>query len=463
MTRNLLEPDYLVIGSGAMGMAFTDTLITETSARVVMVDRHHQPGGHWNDAYPFVRLHQPSSCYGVNSKKLGSDAIDATGWNEGLYELATNSEVCAYFDQVMQQQFLASGRVDYFPMCEYKGDGRFVSLVSGVEYNVVAKRVVDATYMNVTVPSTKSPSYEVSGNVVCAPPNVLARITHREWDRYTIIGAGKTGMDACLFLLKSGVDPECISWVMPRDSWLLNRARWQGEKKWSESIYRSTGEMFAAVASLSSVEDVFVHLNECGQLLRLDEQMRPTMYRCATVTQAELEQLRRIKDVVRLGRVKSIESTTIVFDAGTREIAPNTLHVDCTADGLERRPRKPVFVEDAITLQSVRTCQPVFSAAFIGHVEANYDDEIIRNEICAPIPHPDTDIDLLRCLFADLLNAGRWAQDETLQAWLAHARLDGFSPPDSTQVVDPKYDEVTAANAAVAFEKLQGFLGEIGS
>ncbi|MEJ2090098.1 MAG: NAD(P)-binding protein, partial [Gammaproteobacteria bacterium] len=119
-----LQADYLVIGGGAMGMAFTDVLVAETDATVVMVDRHHQPGGHWNDAYPFVRLHQPSAFYGVNSRPLGFDTIDTTGWNEGLYELATSSEVCAYFDQVMRQTFLASGRVQYFPMCDYLGDGR---------------------------------------------------------------------------------------------------------------------------------------------------------------------------------------------------------------------------------------------------------------------------------------------------------------------------------------------------
>ena len=92
-----LEADYLVVGAGAMGMAFTDVLVTETDATVVMVDRRHRPGGHWNDAYPFVRLHQPSSFYGVNSLPLGNNTIDAQGWNQGLYELATNSEVCAYF------------------------------------------------------------------------------------------------------------------------------------------------------------------------------------------------------------------------------------------------------------------------------------------------------------------------------------------------------------------------------
>jgi len=57
--NNVLETDYLIIGSGAVGMAFADTIMTETDASIVMVDKHSQPGGHWNDAYPFVTLHQP--------------------------------------------------------------------------------------------------------------------------------------------------------------------------------------------------------------------------------------------------------------------------------------------------------------------------------------------------------------------------------------------------------------------
>ena len=51
-----LQADYLVVGSGAMGMAFTDVILKETDKTVLMVDRHDRPGGHWNDAYPFVRL-----------------------------------------------------------------------------------------------------------------------------------------------------------------------------------------------------------------------------------------------------------------------------------------------------------------------------------------------------------------------------------------------------------------------
>ena len=35
-----LETDYLIVGSGAMGMAFADTLLVETKADMVIVDRH---------------------------------------------------------------------------------------------------------------------------------------------------------------------------------------------------------------------------------------------------------------------------------------------------------------------------------------------------------------------------------------------------------------------------------------
>jgi cation diffusion facilitator CzcD-associated flavoprotein CzcO len=74
-----LECDYLIIGAGAMGMAFADELVSGSDAEIILVDRGHQPGGHWNTAYPFVRLHQPSACYGVNSTPLGRDRIDLTG------------------------------------------------------------------------------------------------------------------------------------------------------------------------------------------------------------------------------------------------------------------------------------------------------------------------------------------------------------------------------------------------
>ena len=462
MSGRKLEADYLVIGAGAMGMAFTDVLMAETDATVVMVDRYHQPGGHWNCAYPFVRLHQPSSFYGVNSKALGSNTIDATGWNKGLYELATNGEVCAYFDQVMQQQFLPSGRVQYFPMCEYQGDQRFTSLASDAEYDVEANKVVDATYMRVSVPSMRPPAYEVAEEATCVPLNALSRLAGT-WDRYMVIGAGKTGMDACLFLLKNGVSPDQIGWVMPRDAWLFDRADIQGGQMFARTLGRWGGETFDAIREAESIDELFANLSARGLLLRLDETRQPTMWRCATVTQAELEQLRQIRSIIRMGHVQRLEADRMVLDQGSVPTSPTTLHIDCTADGLERRPVTPVFAGRDITLQSVRMCQQVFSSAFIGHIEAAYDGEALKNELCTPVPHPDTPLDYLSTTLGNLLNAGRWAQDAELQAWLENSRLDFLNAPNTEGGVDDELVQRLTESATTAVAKLQRWLAEAGA
>ncbi|MCE2558432.1 MAG: NAD(P)-binding protein [Acidobacteria bacterium] len=98
MSHTPHEVDYLVVGAGAMGMAFTDTLLHESDATIALVDRLDRPGGHWNHAYPFVRLHQPSAYYGVNSRPLGENRLDASGRNAGMMELAGAHELLAYFD-----------------------------------------------------------------------------------------------------------------------------------------------------------------------------------------------------------------------------------------------------------------------------------------------------------------------------------------------------------------------------
>ena len=110
-----LETDYLVVGAGAAGMAFTDALLAHSDATVTLIDRRHAPGGHWIDAYPSVRLHQPSAFYGVSSVPLGQDALDVAGTNAGYYELAGADEIRAYVANVMRRHFLPGGRVRYFP------------------------------------------------------------------------------------------------------------------------------------------------------------------------------------------------------------------------------------------------------------------------------------------------------------------------------------------------------------
>jgi hypothetical protein len=230
-----IEADYLVVSAGAMGLAFTDTLVSETDATVVVVDRNDQPGGHWTTAYPFVRLHQPSAYYGVNSRNLGSDTLEQDGLNTGYYELASGAEVCAYFDAVMRQQLLTTGRVTYLPMSEYLGDGRIRTL-GGDEIKVTARRVV-TSHVEIVVPSMRAPSYAVADGVDCVPPNDLPRIREGR-DRYVIVGAGKTAMDVCLWLLRHGVAVQRLTWIKPRDSWILDRAAIQPGSQFAKRVLR---------------------------------------------------------------------------------------------------------------------------------------------------------------------------------------------------------------------------------
>ncbi|MEE6175306.1 hypothetical protein [Mycobacterium sp. 050134] len=249
-----IETDCPVVGAGAMGMAFVDTLITETDARVVLVDRNQQPDGH----------HTVS----------------------------------------------------------------------------VTRRVVDATYMRVTVPAMRPPPYGVAPGVAV------------------------------------------------------------------------------------SIEDLFARLEDGGVVLRLDRAVRPTMYRCATVTRTELEQLRRITDIVRMGRLRHVDRDKLVLDDGEVAAHGSALYVDCTADGAEKVPATPVFGDGRITLQSLRGCQQVFSAALIAHVEANYRDHTAGNLLCAPVAHPGADLDWAPNTLSDYRNQLRWFEDPELTAWFSGMRLN---------------------------------------
>ncbi len=421
-----LETDYLIIGSGAVGMAFADVMLDESDADMVIVDRHHLPGGHWNDAYSFVTLHQPSTFYGVSSTELSQGRKDAVGLNAGLGELASGAEVSAYFNTVMRHRFLPSGRIRYFPMCEYR-DGAFTSILSGERTEVVARRrTVDATWLKTTVPSTHTPGFEVAEGVRFGPLNDLPKLD-RPPAGYVVIGGGKTGIDACLWLLENGVDPDSIRWVMPRDGWLLNRNNAQPTEEFFEPTVGALANQMEAVAKATSIDDLFDRLEAAKILLRLDPSVRPKMFHAATVSLPELEQLRRIDDVVRLGRIQRIETEQIVFDQGTLPTSPDHLHVDCSASAVGNLEPTPIFDGELIVPQTVRSYQPVFSAAFVAHIEATYDNDVDKNRLCGVVPIPNHDIDWIRGLAASMMNQAAWSQEEGLRDWLFNNRLDGMS------------------------------------
>jgi hypothetical protein len=448
-----IETDYLVIGAGALGMGFVDTLIEYCDADVVMIDRRHRPGGHWLDSYPFVQLHQPSMNYGVNSTPLGQDRVEGSGRDAGFYERAAGTEICGYYDEVMRYRFLASGRVQFFPMCDYLGDHRFRSRLTGVEMGVsVRRRVVDATYMASRVPATDPPPFEVADGVACVPVGALTTVT-KAHAGYVIIGGGKTAMDAACWLLDQGTPPHDIIWIRPRDSWILNRAFFQPGRGVVPTFEGVVLEL-EAVAECDSNEQVFARLEERQVVLRIDGSIQPSMLKGATASLGELDQLRRIENVVRLGHVKHIDLDAIALEEGSIPTSPDHLHIHCASAGLSDNVPKPIFTDDNITLQPITRVSLSLSTALIAFVEASGRSTAEKNRLCRPNPWPHTPFDWTRHLLTGMKTEMEWQSAADVRAWVEASRLnlvkDLDHDPDEAAVADLQRRFVAALFPALA-------------
>jgi NAD(P)-binding Rossmann-like domain len=422
-----IETDYLVVGAGATGMAFADALVAESDADVVLVDRRHRPGGHWLDAYPFVRLHQPSAYYGVNSRVLGQNRVDDHGPNAGFYERATAAEIVDYFNRVLEDDLVASGRVRFFGMCDYRGadtDGhQFVSLLTGAPTRVrVRRRIVDATYVESSIPSRHTPGFVVDPDVRMVAPNDLVDLGEPA-SGFTVIGAGKTAMDTCNWLLDAGVDANQIRWIRPRDGWFFNRTYMQPLDL--VASYMQLQARFVERAAGSDGPQSFTDgLEADGILFRIDPSVRPDVFRGATVSRLELDSLRQIDDVVRLGRVRRIGTQRLAFDDADVPSDPHQVYVDCTAAGLRVVEPRPVFDRDRITMQYVTIGVAPWSAATIAAVEASDRDDDRKNELCPPVAFTGEASDILRIALAGMTGLMARGAEPDLAAWTEKCRLN---------------------------------------
>lgn len=151
------------------------------------------------------------------------------------------------------------------------------------------------------------------------------------------------------------------------------------------------------------------------------------MYHAATLSERELEALRPIGDVARLGRVRAIETDRMVLDGGELEAQPDTLYIDCTAVALQRPKVVPIFNGRRITLQLVRFPQLPFSAALIGFLEATLASDEEKNSFVTPIRLPDTISDYLVALVPDIMNRQACNHHAAVRDWVSASRTDGFA------------------------------------
>jgi hypothetical protein len=443
-----LETDYLVVGAGAMGMAFTDTLIDHADAHVTLVDRRHTAGGHWNDAYPFVQLHQASVFYGVASTVLGAGEIQRQGPETGLQERARRSQIQAYYDDLLHRRFVGSGRVSFLGGSEYHSDETshlVTSLVSGETTRVtVRRRVVDATYLSPTIPATTPPPFGVADPERVVPINQLAGLAQAS-DSYIIVGAGKTATDGIVWLLSNGVPPDRIVWVRPREPWMLNRAVVQPDPVVALGLAADT---MAAAAEAESLDDLFLRLEAAGVMLRVDTRTAPTMAKTPTLGTWELDLLRSVENVVRLGHIQHVGDSEIVLDGGVVPLPSGALVVHCAASGLQYPPLVPLWGPDKIRLQTIRVGFPCFCAALAGYVEATRDHDVERNRLCPPNHLSNTPKDWVQMQVRGTLAAQAYGAEPDIAEWANSCALNP-ARVDASQRDDPDVRAAAARLAAV--------------
>lgn len=445
-----VETDYLVVGAGASGMAFADTLVGHTDDEVLLVDRRHRPGGHWLDAYPFVRLHQPSAYYGVESRPLGSDKVDEHGPNAGFYERAGAAEICDYYSRVLDESLLPTGRVRFLGMSEYRGetgDGHLVtSLLDGSETVIrPRRRIVDATYVASEIPSRHVAGFTVEPGVTLVPPNDLVDLAAPA-DRFTVIGAGKTAIDTCIWLLEAGVDPDRIRWIRGRDPWQFDRAFTQ-PLDLVGGFMRLQACWVEAAAAAEDGRDFARRLEDAGMFVRIDPSVEPLAFRGATVSTREIDALRTIEHVVRARRVRSIGRTRVATDSGDVGGSAREVYVDCTAAGVPPTLPRPVFEPSRITIQYVAVGFLPRCAATIGFVESTGVADEQKNRLCPPVMFSGNVSDLARLAHTAMQGQVARARDESVGPWDAASRLN-----PARAVIDHIEDADVAASLGFVVE-----------
>ena len=484
--------DYLVIGGGATGMAFCDTLLatqtmtnqaknennntttttssssSSSSLQIVILDQHAFAGGHWHDSYDFVRLHQPSSMYGVETRALEKEAS----------MLATKQEILNYYRNVQTDLETRYG-LCFIPYATFDFNSKKTTIKTTtreIMYSytiaqpnqnktmetitkniVVRKRLVDARYLQPDIPAntpakfTWNPDY-----ITCVPVNelvhhnnnnndnnkiannVMTTTTTHGYNYYVIVGAGKTGMDAIIYLLtEKHVPSNHIVWVVPHEAWITAREHvgncmeflyncWTVAQQTSTSTTTTTTNKNPTTTLLDHVhtndflQNGFLEWEKQGKIYRIgkndDHEILPTQFKDATLDQKELDLLQSITQIVRNGHVQSIDNDgTIQFTNGQHVTLPwkekdnnnnnkndldmmkqQILFVHCTAGAFQYTKRLPndsmvvpIFQKDLIQIQDVYgTPGFCFVGSIIGRLENLTDlSDNDRNQMClCPAP-----------------------------------------------------------------------------
>lgn len=438
------ECDYLVIGAGATGLAFCDSLLVgsnseeqqQNNVNIVLLDPHNQPGGQWIDSYDFVQLHQPSAMYGVESMAL--QPADAS-----THHRATRDEILTYYQKVLQKwqtqiTFVGKAKFDFSSLSSeattaMEGESsssvrtyRFQQILGDNGTNTpceirVRRKVVDARYLQPDLPVDTPPKFAFDASKInCIAVNALvvdvpATTTAAGDDdnKFVVIGGGKTGMDAVYYLLtQRKVSAANIVWVMPHDAWITARESIGNCLEFLHTALDLAQQQQApddlpkyVQASPNCLQQAFLKWEQQGKVYRLDANVLPTKFKDATLSKQELATLQTVTNVIRgRGRVTQITTSgDLHFENGSVLELPwknsdnyKTTFVHCSAGAFNYTKQQPgsgplpVFADHVLTIQDVYgTPGFCFVGSIMGKLESlSHLDNEQKNALCLVPPPP---------------------------------------------------------------------------
>jgi hypothetical protein len=217
------------------------------------------------------------------------------------------------------------------------------------------------------------------------------------------------------------------------------------------------------VGSTAACDDAteFTHRLESDDvMIRIDRNEEPGVFRGATLSTLELDSLRTVEQVVRLGRVLRIGTDRVTFKHGDLATGPRQVYVDCTAEGLRPAPPRPVFEPERITMQYVTIGIAPWSAATIAAVEAMQDDDAHRNELCPPVVWTGDASSVLPIARAGMSGLIARSAEPDIAAWTERCRLNPARGAVD-HLDDPRVQAAftsLAANLGPAMENLERVL-----
>jgi hypothetical protein len=371
--------DVCVVGAGYAGLnaLFVAGRCLPASARVVVLDRHQGPGGMWNDAYSYVRLHQPYRFFTAGN-------IPWSLRRERSY-LASRDEVAAHlrhcFD-VISTRLNIDARWGW-EYVDHVEDAASVLVTArdpdGQTHTFMADRFIDATGFDV---ESLQPLPLSSQQVSSIAPNELAEsglLDRRDDAPVWIVGSGKTAMDTVIALARAN-PARPIGMVTGAGTYFYSRdvvnptglKRWTGGVRYN-AIFAGAAERFDG----TNAEEVAAWCRRSVGTSPLRDPAPPHLL-FALLSEAEATTVTDgVRDVIRdhlTDVVDDASGPALLLRSGARQSIPaGSCIVNCTSHLAPRDAEHVPYVSPSgrsmsINSTSVTLPNSAVSAYFMSHL-----------------------------------------------------------------------------------------------